>query len=54
MSDQPAYLIASSIMAPDHGDITPYFEAAHSLMEAAGVEVLVAGSANQKMDHFHY
>lgn len=49
---QPAYLIASSFMPEGHGLITPYFEAAHPLIEKAGGEVIIAGQANQTMHHF--
>ncbi|NKC01302.1 MAG: DUF1330 domain-containing protein [Pseudomonadales bacterium] len=38
-------------MSADHGDITPYFEAAHPLLEAAGAEVIVAGQSGQAIDH---
>ena len=51
-NSKPAYLIASSFMPTDHGSITPYFEAAHPLLEKAGAEVLVAGEAGQSMNHF--
>lgn len=53
MSDvNPAYLIASSFMPANHGSLTPYFEAVHSLIEKAGAEIVIAGESGQLMHHF--
>lgn len=51
-NSKPAYLVASSFMPADHGSITPYFEAAHPLLEKAGAEIVIAGEAGQLMHNF--
>lgn len=50
--EKPAYLVASSFMTEGHGSLEAYGEAAHPLMEKFGAEILIAGSADQFMDHF--
>ncbi len=48
----PAYLVASSYMPKDHGDLTAYAEATHPLMEKYGGELIIAGSNTQFIDQF--
>lgn len=48
----PAYLVASSYMAEDHGSLYPYGEAVHPLMEKWGGELLIAGETGQFMEHY--
>ena len=48
MSDEAsAYLLASSVMPPDHGELDAYGEASHEIFAAAGVEVVAWGSAGR-------